>query len=163
MTYRVLHYLWHVYETGPSGGRGHYLNEYGTAKTLEQAKQTAQTFVGPGRNVEVGVLMAVDTLTATEQVHYEALETFWGERPARSPSLQMVVHTDLGDFYPCEAQGAWYQVGHHGEVGTLYAPMWRDGSMDPEEIGEVSDTYEEATGAPAPPCEHVPSATFGCA
>lgn len=59
------------------------------------------------------------------------------------------VNTELGELtlYPCEARGAWFEVGHHGEVGTLLAPMRRDGSFDPAEIGEADCTYEQASGS----------------
>ena len=46
-------------------------------------------------------------------------------------------------------QGAWYQVGHDpagDETGFLYAPMLADGSFDPEEVGEVEDSYRNAIG-----------------
>jgi len=47
-------------------------------------------------------------------------------------------------FYPDPNKGAWYEVGKGHTVGALYAPMLADGSMDPEEISEISVTYEEA-------------------
>jgi len=47
-------------------------------------------------------------------------------------------------FYPDPNKSAWYEVGKGDTVGALYAPMHTDGSMDPEEISEISVTYEEA-------------------
>ena len=47
-------------------------------------------------------------------------------------------------FYPDTYKGAWFEVGRGDRVGALYAPMLADGSMDPEEISEISVTYEEA-------------------
>ena len=58
------------------------------------------------------------------------------------------------ELYPCEATGSWYEVGHHGEVGTFIAAMFADGTPDLENLGEAECTYEEAVGRPAPPCEH---------
>jgi hypothetical protein len=47
-------------------------------------------------------------------------------------------------FYPDPSKGAWYESGRGDTVGALYAPMLADGSMDPEEISEISVIYEEA-------------------
>lgn len=57
-------------------------------------------------------------------------------------------------MYPCEAFGSWFEVGHHGDMGTLCAPMLSDGSLDTDDICDVAVTYTEATGEPEPMCEH---------
>lgn len=47
-------------------------------------------------------------------------------------------------FYPNHPQGAWYQVGTLGEVGTLYMPMNLDGTPDVESLGEIEVAWEDA-------------------
>lgn len=46
-------------------------------------------------------------------------------------------------FFPDRLRGAYYTAAGN-RVGELFAPMWTDGSMDPEEITSIEFTYEEA-------------------
>jgi len=45
-------------------------------------------------------------------------------------------------FFPDPNRGAYYTAAGN-RVGELFAPMHTDGSMDPEEITEISHTYED--------------------
>lgn len=51
-------------------------------------------------------------------------------------------------FYPYPDHGAWYEVGHRGEVGSYYMPMFRDGTPDTDNVGIIEIPYDDAEGEP---------------
>ncbi len=48
------------------------------------------------------------------------------------------------EFYYKEEHACYYQVGTKGEIGSFFIPVYADGTIDFENVGEVEVIYEEA-------------------